>query len=74
MSNIWMVLQQTAAASLVALFVLVLQKIFQDKLSPKWQYTIWGVLLCRLVVPVGRGSGSVLDASGLLDILRVWGE
>lgn len=74
MSNIWMVLQQTAAASLVALFVLVLQKIFQDKLSPKWQYTIWGVLLCRLVIPVGWGSGSVLDASGLLDILRVWGE
>ena len=74
MSNIWMVLQQTAAASLVALFVLLLQKIFQDKLSPKWQYTIWGVLLCRLVIPVGWGSGSVLDASGLLDILRVWGE
>ena len=74
MSNIWMVLQQTAAAGLVALFVLVLQKIFQDKLSPKWQYTIWGVLLCRLVIPVGWGAGSVLDASGLLDTLRVWGE
>ena len=74
MSNIWMVLQQTAAASLVALFVLVLQKIFQDKLSPKWQYTIWGVLLCRLVIPVGWSTGSVLDVTGPLDILRVWKE
>ena len=74
MSNIWMVLQQTAAASLVALFVLVLQKIFQDKLSPKWQYTIWGVLLCRLVIPVGWSVGTTLDVSGLLDTLRVWGE
>lgn len=34
MENIWMFLQQTAAASLVALFLLILQRIFLDKLSP----------------------------------------
>ena len=74
MSNIWMVLQQTAAASVVALFLLCLQGLFRDKLSPKWQYNIWLVLLCRLVVPAGWGSGTALDLTGLLDTLRVWVE
>ena len=41
MENIWMFLQQTAAASLVALFLLILQRIFLDKLSPRWQYGVW---------------------------------
>jgi len=74
MSNIWMVLQQTAAVSLVAGFLLVLQKLFEDKLSPKWRYTVWLVLLCRLVVPAGWGKGTTLDISGWVDTLRVWGE
>lgn len=74
MSNIWMVLQQTAAASLVACFLLFLQRLFRDKLSPKWQYNIWLVLLCRLVVPAGWGSGSQLDATLVVDILRIAAE
>ena len=41
MENIWMVLQQTAAATLTALFLLILQRIFLDKLSPRWQYAVW---------------------------------
>ena len=68
MENIWMVLQQTAAASLVALFLLILQRIFLDKLSPRWQYGVWLVLLLRLLVPAGFwGRPTVLDVT-------FWGE
>ena len=74
MRDIWMFLQQTAAASIVAFFILFLQSLFRDKLSPKWQYTIWLVLLARLVVPAGWGVGTSLDISGWLDTARVAGE
>ena len=53
MENIWMFLQQTAAASLVALFLLILQRIFLDKLSPRWQYGVWAILALRALLPAG---------------------
>ena len=71
MENIWMVLQQTAAASLVALFLLILQRIFLDKLSPRWQYGVWLVLLLRLLVPAGFGGRpTVLDVTFWVETLR----
>ena len=74
MLNIWMVLQQTLSASVVALFILLLQRIFYRRLSPKWQYTIWGVLLVRLLVPAGWGVGTSLDPSTLIEALRFIAE
>ena len=71
MRDIWIFLQQTVAASIVAFFILFLQSLFRDKLSPKWQYTIWLVLLARLVVPAGWGVGTSLDVFSTLDTLRV---
>lgn len=71
MENIWMVLQQTAAASLAALFLLILQRIFLDKLSPRWQYGVWFVLLLRLLVPAGFGGRpTVLDVTFWVETLR----
>ena len=71
MENIWMVLQQTAAASLDALFLLILQRIFLDKLSPRWQYGVWLVLLLRLLVPAGFGGRpTVLDVTFWVETLR----
>ena len=71
MENIWMFLQQTAAASLTALLVLFLQRIFLDKLSPRWQYGVWLVLLLRLLIPVNAlGRQTVLDVSLPVDTLR----
>ena len=62
MDNFWAFLQQTGAAALTALFLLVLQRIFLDKLSPRWQYGVWAVLLLRLLVPAGaEGRTTVLD-------------
>lgn len=74
MHNIWMFLQQTAAVSMTALFILLLQRLFREKMSPKWQYTIWFVLLVRLLVPAGMDRGTRLDVTGWVDSLRVWGE
>ena len=57
-----MFLQQTAAGGLCALFLLLLQRIFRNLLSPRWQYGIWGVLVLRLLIPAGVGGRStVLD-------------
>ncbi len=71
MENIWMFLQQTAAATLTALFLLILQRIFLDKLSPRWQYGVWLVLLLRLLVPAGFGGRpTVLDVTFWVETLR----
>ena len=53
MTSIWAFLHQSCAASVTALVILFLQWLFRDKLSPRWQYGIWWVLILRLVVPAG---------------------
>ena len=66
-----MFLQQTAAGGLCALFLLLLQRIFRNLLSPRWQYGIWGVLVLRLMIPVGaRGRSTVLDVWPWLEAAR----
>lgn len=75
MNNIWAVLQQGVAAGLVALFLLILQRIFLDKLSPRWQYGVWAVLLLRLLVPAGIGARTtVLDLWPFVEQGRVQAE
>ena len=75
MFDLWSFLHQTAAASLTALFVLLLQRIFRDKLSPQWQYTVWMVVLLRLILPVGwLGRSAMADLTGLGEALRTWVE
>lgn len=65
MTNLWAFLHQTVAVSIVALFLLLLQRLFQDKLSPRWQYGVWLVLLARTLIPVGL-PGRVVSGSGTL--------
>ena len=75
MENIWMLLQQTAAGGLCALFLLLLQRIFRNLLSPRWQYGIWGVLVLRLLIPVGAwGRSTVLDVWPWLEAARAGAE
>ena len=52
MENIWGFLLQTLTVSLVAGLILCLKWLFQDKLSPRWQYGVWIVLVLRLILPV----------------------
>ena len=60
MSNIWEFLLQTATVSLTAGFLLLLKKLFEDKLPPRWQYTIWGLLALRSILPAATRNRYVL--------------
>lgn len=51
MTNLWAFLLQTLTASLAAGLLLLLKYLMEDKLSPRWQYGIWGLLGLRLLIP-----------------------
>ena len=51
MENIWAFILQTLTVSIVAALILFLKWLFQDKLSPRWQYGVWIVLLLRIIFP-----------------------
>ncbi len=53
MINIWGVLNQTIHVSIVAGILLLLKYLLKDKLSPRWQYHIWAVLLISMFIPAG---------------------
>ena len=44
MTDLWSFLLQTLTASGVAALLLAVKAMFRDKLSPRWQFGIWGVL------------------------------
>lgn len=53
MTNLWEFLLQTMEVSWAALFLLILKHLLADKLSPRWQYGIWGLFFVKLLVPAG---------------------
>ena len=70
MYNIWGFLLQTIAVSIVTGIILLLKKIFEDKLSPKWQYGIWSLFAIRILVPVNVSSYVVPQIALWLEILK----
>ena len=60
MTDIWSFLLQTMTASGVAVLLLAVKSMFRDKLSPRWQFAVWGVLAVVLLLPAGRGGRYVL--------------
>ena len=60
MTDIWSFLLQTLTVSGVAALLLVVKAMFRDKLSPRWQFAVWGVLAVILLLPAGRGGRYVL--------------
>ncbi len=52
MSSIWDLLLQTISVSLTAGLIWLVKLIFEDKLSPRWQYGVWSVLALRILLPV----------------------
>ena len=60
MTDLWSFLLQTLTASGAAAFLLVVKYLFRDKLSPRWQFGIWGLLALVLLLPAGRGGRYVL--------------
>ena len=55
MGTIWAFLLQTLTASEAAVLLLLVKTIFRDKLTPRWQFSAWGVLALVLLVPAGVG-------------------
>ncbi|MGE9971790.1 M56 family metallopeptidase [Candidatus Pseudoscillospira sp. SGI.172] len=60
MRSLWGFLVQTLTVSLVAALLLVVKELLADKLSPRWQYGIWGVLALRILMPVSMSRHVLL--------------
>ena len=60
MTDLWSFLLQTLTATGAAAFLLIVKELFRDKLSPRWQFGIWGLLALVLFLPAGRGGRYVL--------------
>ncbi|AKN30433.1 hypothetical protein Ccar_06195 [Clostridium carboxidivorans P7] len=46
-----MVILSSATASIIAIIILIVKKLFKTKLNVTWQYYIWFLLIIRLIVP-----------------------
>ena len=71
MSNIWEFLLQTTEVTLTAGILLLLKWMFQDKLSPRWQYGVWLLLAGKLLLPAGlRGKYISLNLAATIDLWK----
>ena len=72
MFDIWAYLLQTLTASGVALLILMIKRMFRDKLPPKWQFGIWGVLGVAMLLPAGLGGRyALVNWPMIVDTLRL---
>ncbi len=53
MFDLWGFLLQTLTATGVAVLLLIIRRLFRDKLPPKWHFTVWGVLGIMILIPAG---------------------
>lgn len=75
MSNIWEFLLQTTEVTLTAVVLLMLKLLFQDKLSPRWQYGVWAILAAKLLLPAGLfGKYMSLNLAAGIDVLKTMTE
>lgn len=51
MTNLWTVLYFTLGITLTGLMLMLFKRLFRDKLSARWHYLVWLVLLVRTVLP-----------------------
>ena len=70
MYNIWGFFLQTISVSIIAGIILLLKRIFEDKLSPRWQYGIWSLLAIRILVPVNIGRYVIPQLALGLELLK----
>ncbi len=56
MFDFWAFLLQTLSVSGVAVLILLVKALFKDKLPPKWQFAVWGVLGIIMLIPAGMGG------------------
>lgn len=60
MLDLWSFLLQTLTVSGVAVLLLSVKGMLRDKLPPRWQFGIWGVLALSILMPAGWGGRYVL--------------
>ena len=60
MNNIWEFLIMTLTVSLSAGLILIIKALLKDKLTPRWQYGIWSLLIIRMLLPVAVFNRYVL--------------
>lgn len=70
MNNIWNFLIQTISVSVVALLLLFLKGIMADKLSPRWQYSVWCLLALRIIIPVASNQNIFLPVPVWVEMLK----
>ena len=56
MRDIWGFLLQTLTLSTVGAVLLLVKAMFRDKLTPRWQLSVWSVFLAAAVLPAGWGG------------------
>lgn len=74
MGNIWEFLLQTLTVSLTAAVLLIVKYLLADKLSPRWQYGIWGLLALRALIPVGMTRQVLLPLPAWVDMCKTAAE
>ena len=70
MSDIWSFLLQTLTASGAAAVLLTVKWMLRDKLSPRWQFAVWGVLALVLALPVSGGRYVLVNWPLAVEFLR----
>ena len=56
---------QTVFAGEIGLLILLIKKIFRDKLPPVWQFGVWSILAAALIIPYSF-SGTILFSAELI--------
>ena len=74
MGNIWEFLLQTLTVSAVAALLLILKRLMEDKLSPRWQYGIWSLLALRILIPANALRSTLLPLSLWVEVVKAYAE
>ena len=75
MENIWAFAAQTLSLSVTAVVLLIAKRLFLDKLSPRWQYGVWGIFALRALLPAGLlGRTLVPGGRVLLEAIKTAAE
>lgn len=74
MGNIWDFLLQTLTVSLAAAVLLIVKYLLADKLSPRWQYGVWGLLALRALIPAGMTRQVLLPLPVWVDMWKTAAE
>ena len=74
MTNLWVFLLQTSTLTITACLLLLVKKMFEDKLSPRWQYGAWSVLVLQMLIPVSTSHYFVFPLPLWLEQLKTMVE